>query len=610
MILLRTLLLALIALASAAGIAAAQNLKVEVAIEGVPADVAARIRPFSSVARNPRGYSALAPVRRAIAADADVMAGALAAEGYFAAKVRADVIRRDGAAAVTFSVEPGPLFTLRASQIVYVDTLAGDIDRPATLADFGVAPVTKPSGAAIAAAERALQLALWERGFIGSEMLGHEVRANFAEGEADLVFTVKSGPVGTFGPVVVDGADRTDDAFVRQLRTFETGELAQRPLLDEYRDALVGTGLFSEVDIQARLPEPDGSTPIGVRVTERPHRTLGGGVSYATDIGPGADVFWENRNFFKRGETLRAAITASAPIQQASLSFRKPRPRLPGFYNLGVLLRNEDTDAFNAQTTEIGGSLGKFWLDQRLTTEGGLRYQYSKITSRDSVSTAGDIVQRDRIFQAVSIPLSIQWNSQDAPLDPQTGFLAGVRVTPFFGTVDFNRVEFHHTNRIFWGRNNGGTLAGRMKIGATYGASRNDLPPTERYFAGGGGSLRGYAFQEASPIDPVIGDILGGASLAELNIEARQHVTEAIELAIFADAGGAYENNTPDFENVLVAAGFGVRYVTPIGPLRADVAFPLDRREIFGPDTDEDGRPIRVFQDTAWQFYIGLGQPF
>lgn len=607
--LLRLLLLSAVMLAGPfSGAAHAFELKANVVIEGLDPELAQKVRPFSRLAREGGEYKALASVNRAARTDTQLLKAALQSEGYYAARVAKDV-RRDGRdALVRFEVTSGPRFEVRSSTIRYTDDAPAE--RPDALEGYGIDPLRNPSGAAIADAERKLQEALWTEGYIGSKVEGHRVEANFAQGTADIIFEVSTGPISTFRSIIVEGAERTDDDFIRQHSTFEIGELAARQKLDSFRKELSKTSLFSEIDIRPKYPETTGETDVLVRVRERPHRTLGGGVSYSTDIGPAAEVFWENRNFLRRGETLRAELVGSAPLQEASLNFRKGRPRLPGFYSLGVLVRNEDTDAFNAQTFEIGGLLGKFWFDENLTTEGGLRYQYSKIASIEESRNRSDFSARDRIFQAVSVPLSIIWNHQDQPLDPQSGLIAGLSVTPYFGTVDFTRVEVQHTSRLFWGPEKGGTVAGRLRLGATYGATRQQLPATERFFAGGGGSIRGYAFQEASPISTLNGDILGGASLAEVNLEVRQHLTKDIEFALFTDFGGAFENNTPDFENVLVGAGAGIRYSTPIGPLRVDFAIPVDRREIFGPTLDEDGDPVRVFQDPAFQFYIALGQPF
>jgi translocation and assembly module TamA len=586
------------------------NLEVQVTIEGLDRDISEDIRPLSALSRNPEGYSALAPIRRTANSDAQALVAALQSLGYYAATIQPSVTRDGAEVDVTFAIDPGEKFAIGGYEIQYDEEVA--TPRPEALEEAGIEVAGSPTGEELQRIEGELLNHLWDEGYLGAEIRNREVRADFEERTAKAVFKVHSGPQSRYGDVEVSGAERTDPDFIRQYRPFTEGEIASRDDLDDYRERLASTGLFSSVEVAPKLPEENGRTDILVRVGERPRRTIGGGLSYATDIGPGLTAFWENRNLLRRGETFRADLVASAPVQELSAGFRKDRPQLPGYYTLGVVLRNEDTDAFNAQTFEIGGSIAKLWLDDRLTTEGGLRYQYSDIRNRESEEDQDfrDVVTRSTAFSAVSVPLSVIWNSQDSVLDPQDGWLGGFNVTPFVGTTNFARIEATAVDRVFWGEDDGGTLAGRARIGAIYGANRSDIPPTERFFAGGGGSIRGYAFQEASPIDRVSGNILGGGSIAELNIEVRQHVTDSIELAAFTDMGGAFTANTPDFENILVGAGLGVRYHTPIGPIRVDFAIPLDRREFFVDDPEaEDGRR-RVFQDDAFQFYIAIGQPF
>ncbi|NNU14947.1 BamA/TamA family outer membrane protein [Parvularcula sp. ZS-1/3] len=622
----RYLLLALVAALFLPAYAAAQGLEVKVTLQGLSKEQTKELRPVSSLARKPQKYTALAPVRRAANSDAQALLQALQSKGFYAATVQPEVDRDGTTVNVRFDIEPGQLFQVTRYVIDYRDEQAEG--RPQTLGDAGIATSGSPTGANLHKIEAKLLEHLWNSGYLSAEIRKREVRSDFSQGTATAYFAVRSGPKARYGEVRVVGADRTEPDYVRQYRPFEDGEIAKREDLDEYRERLVETSLFNEVEVTPQLPEEAGTTDVLVRVSERKHRTLGGGVSFATDIGPSVNAYWENRNFLKRGETLRASILSSAPLQEGTASFRKDRPRLPGFYLFSAVLRNEDTEAFNAQTVQIGGSLAKQWFKRNLTTQGGIALQYSDIAEDQCILQSGVIFDPDEetscedlmgtfrsrteTFQAVSFPMSVVWNNQKEPLDPQGGFIARALVTPYVGTEDFQRIELAYVDRIFWGARDGGTLAGRVRLGSLQGADRAAIPATERFYAGGGGSLRGYGFQEASPIDPFTGDNLGGASIAEFNVELRQHVSEALELAIFSDFGGAFEDNLPSFDNMLYAAGLGIRYHTPIGPIRVDAAFPLDRREVFIPDTirDENLDPDLEFEDSRFEIYIGLGQPF
>lgn len=631
MILFRTVIVFCFALWAGTMAAAAETLTVEVSIVGLEDDLAREMKRVSSLARQPQRYGALRPIRRAADSDAAAIRAALHSKGFYAADVSREVIRAADLVAVTFRVDPGAPFVITSYELRYADDQ--DAPRPASLEALGIKADGDPSGADLKRIEGELLEALWNDGYLGAALSRQEVQADFGAATAHAVFEFETGAQGTYGNIVVQGLDRTLPDYVRQFRPFERGEIAQRSDLATYRERLVETSLFNEIEVLPQLPQADGTTDVLVRLAERKHRTLGGGLAFATDIGPSATGFWENRNFLRRGETLRAEINASGPVQEGILSFQKNRPRLPGRYTFATALKNEDTAAFNAQTVRVGASLAKLWADRRLTTEAGVSLQYSDITEQqclDSLSRTltvtedmtcaalgGTVRGEQDTFQAVGFPLSVVWNSETDPLDPQEGFKAQFLVAPYFGTHDFQRIEIGYTDRVFWGAEDGGTLAGRFRLGAIYGTPREFIPATERYYAGGGGSIRGYAFQEASPIDEQTGEILGGASLAEFNIELRQHLTDTLEVAIFTDVGGSFEDNSPTFDQVLVGAGLGVRYHTAIGPVRLDFAVPLDRRSFVVPDTggpefggDENDDPDTVFEDTSFQFYIGLGQPF
>ena len=194
----------------------------------------------------------------------------------------------------------------------------------------------------------------------------------------------------------MEGAERTDDAYVRMFRPFSEGDVAQRTALDTYRERLAETGLFGSIEVEPQLPAEDGTTDLLVRVDERDHRTLGGGVNFATELGidedkardMGLDIYkvgmvWplERRGILH--VVLEAPGDVSEPVQILSAGFRKQRPQLPGFYDLSFSARNDNTDALQAQTLEVGGRIGKLWANRNLTTSGGINLQYSDITERE-----------------------------------------------------------------------------------------------------------------------------------------------------------------------------------------------------------------------------------
>ena len=328
----------------------------------------------------------------------------------------------------------------------------------------------------------------------------------------------------------------------------------------------------------------DGAAPIIVSLQERKRRSIGAGVSYSTAEGPGGRIFFENRNLFRSGEKLRIELSAAEIEQAITFNFSKPMPTLPGEAFGNFRFRNETTDAFDARTVELAGGLAKKWFDDRLETRAALGLETSKV--RDSFG-------EERTY-FVSAPLSATWNSEDDLLNPTRGALASWVVTPYLGTDSFTQSTISVRSRVLFGADKQFTLAGKTSIGATLGSSLDALPRNKRFYAGGGGSIRGYSFQEAGPLD-INGDPIGGRSLFEAAMEARFMLTDNIQFATFVDSGTVTSGAVPNFDDpYFIGAGAGVRYFTPIGPVRADIAIPLERR----------------VSDRGFHIFIAIGQPF
>jgi translocation and assembly module TamA len=201
-------------------------------------------------------------------------------------------------------------------------------------------------------------------------------------------------------------------------------------------------------------------------------------------------------------------------------------------------------------------------------------------------------------FGLVSLPTKFNWDRSDDRLDPTRGGRLWIENEPFvdvFGNdLAFNksRLEYAHYLKVL--ETPRVVLAGRSAVGTLFGASRADIPADLRFYAGGGGSVRGFAFQKAGELDDQ-NDPIGGRSLFEASGEVRVRVTESIGLVAFVDAGAAFTSSLPDFDDELrIGAGPGIRYFSPIGPLRLDVGFPVNPRN----------------SDDAFQLYISIGQAF
>ncbi len=576
-------LLVAVMMIAAAAPAAAATPSYSFAFEGAPEALQAEFNALSELKKGGVEYPTRAALRRAAKRDVDAFVKAMQSAGYYAAKASFRLERQteSDAPVVIFEFDPGALFVITNTEIIYEDEAEG---LPENFEEADIEANMSAAGAALRDAQIAFRNYLWENGYPAAEIVARRASANFDTGTATAIFVFRSGPKAKFGDPKIEGLTKTHEHYLLKLTTWERGETYERSKIIAFRDRLAATGLFSTISVAPGTPAENGETPIIVTLEERKRRTIGAGVSYSTAEGPGGRIFFENRNMFRHGEKLRIELTGSKIEQAINFDFTRPFPTLPGEVFGNFEFRNETTDAFDARSVAVASGVAKKWLDDRLETRAAAAFETSKV--KDSTSET-----RTYFF---STPLSATWNSEDDVLDPTRGVRASWVVTPYVGSDAFTQTELTARSRLVFGPDNRLTLAGRIGLGATFGSSLTALPRNKRLYAGGGGSVRGFGFQEAGPID-ANDDPVGGRSLIEAAVEARAMVSQNIQIAGFVDTGSVSANALPDFdERFFVGVGGGVRYLTPIGPLRADVAFPLDKR-----DTDR-----------SFQIFIAIGQPF
>jgi translocation and assembly module TamA len=215
--------------------------------------------------------------------------------------------------------------------------------------------------------------------------------------------------------------------------------------------------------------------------------------------------------------------------------------------------------------------------------------EYSDLTGSDSPNEE---------FYLAGLRGILRHDNTDNPLDPTRGTRFEINVSPYMGLTDhdtnFTSVSLSGSQYLSIDDDGDYVLAARARTGTIIGEERGNLPSNKRYYSGGGGSIRGYEYQKVGPLDDDH-DPLGGRSVLELGFEFRARVTKSFGVVPFVEGGNVYARSEPEDISLLWAAGLGFRYYTAVGPLRFDVAVPLDKRE----NVDDD-----------YQFYISLGQAF
>ncbi|MEO0466457.1 MAG: autotransporter assembly complex family protein [Pseudomonadota bacterium] len=529
---------------------------------------------------------------------ADIALRVLNSRAYFAADVTARAINTNPLSA-ELMIEPGPQFTLSSVSIRYTEPQAGQPSQNEILADIDIAPGDIAFPKAINAAQKDITALLREKGYAFADTPRREAIGDRSAGTLEVIYVITPGPKVALGNVKYPDGIRTKPTWLGRLEGFNPGEIYTPSALSQFNSRLASTRLFDLASASlADTPRetlPDGREVYDVITTldERKRNTIATGVSLSTDRGLGATIELERRNFSRRGDSISADLTI-AQLERA-LGLKWDRPHEFGFgrnLTFGAAFAEEETDAFDSLTLDLRAGV-EVERTPQVNFAFGLEAAQVRETVRLSQRTA-DAADRD--ITLANVYVAGQRDQSDSRLDPKRGWRADLRLEPTaaFGDSDANflRTVGQVRGYLPFGQAERTVLAGRLRLGSAFGASLSDLPSDRRYYSGGGGSVRGFAFQAIGPRTDD-GEPLGGRSLAEASLELRWAAWGRVGLVGFVDAGSVSQSEL-GFEDVRTGAGFGVRYQTAAGPIRADIAVPVDRSDF----------------DDPVQIYLSIGQAF
>jgi translocation and assembly module TamA len=492
---------------------------------------------------------------------------------------------------VTIELHPGDLYRVREVRVTGADALPSKLQPE-------LAPKAPARAGDIMAEQDRLLNAVLAQGYPFATVKLEPATVDHNDRTLAVQYAVEPGSPATIGDLRVKGLDRVDADFVdRRLAKFKDKPYAPSEVA-RLRDDLRSIGVFESVKVKpAESVDASGRLPVDIEVVERDRRFIGFGANYSTNDGAGGKAYWGHRNLFGEAEQLRIDADASGIGENewseinygVSVDFLKPdvfTQRQDLHSNL-ALVQEYDRETFDkrAATFVLG-------LDRRLTDTLSVSFggeaEFSEIT-RDGVT---------RNFELFGPTGAVKYDTSDDLLNPTKGVrlnLTGSAFPEFIGSSQ-DVFQTRATGSSYLDLSGAGNLvlAGRLSVASVFGGSVDELPADRLLYAGGGGSVRGYEFRSISPEDED-GDPTGGRSLVEGSIELRYRFLDDYGIVPFFDAGTVTEDTFPSFDEKLqYAAGLGLRYYSPIGPIRADVAVPLNPRE------DDD--PVA--------FYISIGQAF
>ena len=526
-----------------------------------------------------------AQVSRRSRADADLLAQLLRSQGYYDAAVEPRTERADGTIRVVLVVAPGQQYRFVT---VELPGLAAAGPEAAKLRQaFAVKAGDPVIASDVIAAGTALTTALGQNGFASAKLGEQQVEVNHQTRLASLVLPVHPGPVAAFGVIRVSGEPPFSAKHVATIARFRQGDMFKQSKVDDLRRALIATTLVSSAEIQL-VPTNGGRTvDLAVRLEPAPSHTIAGEIGYGTGQGARVEASWTDRNFFNPEGALTVRGVIGTSEQLAAVQFRRNNfMKRDQVLNLQASAGHQKFDAYEARTIQLLGNIERqsnfIWQKTWTWTYGA---EILGTDEQGAFDQSG--IKETRKFFIAALPLGLGYDGSDSLLDPTRGFRLSGRVSPEFsmqgGTFGYARAQFDVS--AYHPVSDSVVAAGRIRLGTIVGASAFDVAPSRRFYSGGGGSVRGYGYQQLGPRD-LDGDPVGGRGLAEFGLEARVRLKQFggnFGIVPFVDGGSLTTRSLPSLSNWRYAAGLGVRYYSSFGPIRIDVGVPLNRQKSDGP---------------------------
>ena len=543
-------------------------------------------RALSSLIKQGKKAANAAQVSARATEDVELAERLLRSEGYYdgvASSVVNLVADRPGRVAVVLTATPGPRYNLGAINVVGPDTVPPRLTYDALALKSG-APII---AAAIQDAEARVALRLPEQGYPFVKVGARDILLDSVTHVGDYTLPVEPGARSSFAGFRVAGDPVFTADHVKLLARFKPGQLYDSRKVDDLRQALVGTSLYSTVSIEPVAsdvpPLPDGTQPVDVlvRQVKGKWRSLAASAGYGTGEGIKLEGSWTNRNLFPPEGALILSAIAGTQQQNVSATFRRSNAgKRDRTFQATVSVDRQRFDAYKAQTIDLAASLSRastpIWQKRWTYSIGG-----ELIATREKGNTPDSFIGDKGTYYIAAIPLQLGYDRSNSLLDPTKGYRVTLRLSPEAqkragGGFD-GYVRSLLEGSVYYPAIDSLTLAGRVRVGSIQGIARDDIAPSRRLYSGGGGSVRGFAYQDLGPHD-ADNNPIGGRSLNEFAIEGRYRFGN-FGVVPFFDGGQVYEGTLPKFSGLRYGAGIGGRYYTNFGPFRVDLATPISRRK-------------------------------
>jgi translocation and assembly module TamA len=572
----------------------ASAISYSVRIEGVEEEKVLRALRNSSQLMNLRKKlpNSINSLRFRAESDIPELIKILHAYGYLEAEIDVQFIPEADEYNVLLLVKPGPLYTI-AEYNVYLEIDGQPLENscvPLSLGDLGITLGEPLETKNILQSELSALEILASYGYPLAEIKNREIIADGKTKQVQVSLKLEMGPVASFGPTTIEGNCSVRSCLIEQQILWCENDRFDSCLVEQTQQALMDTGLFSSVYITyPKDLEDDSFLPMKIEVAETRHKSISAGVSYQTTFGPGATLGWENRNINGLGRKFIFQANIAQRIHSGILSYQIPHFCLiNNNYTIQAEAAHESIKPYRMQSYNV---LNRF--DRPVNA----CYYFSIAAELEYLIVRGSVDNGN--FFLAEVPIHLRWTNVEDFLNPLCGVRFDYRACP---TMNIKKASECYYSQLFtfssyiplW-RNEILVLAQKVTVGTIISNGLGAVPVPKRFFGGSEENLRGYRYYTVSPLKHHDKPI-GGRSAIFYTIEPRFRFNDYFGLVPFFDIGNVYLKQWPTFKGKWrKSVGLGFRYFSFIGPLRLDVAFPLNRREDLDPH---------------WWVFVSLGQSF
>lgn len=526
----------------------------------------------------------------------------LHSQAYYNARIELEFDFDNSSPTVIVHIDPGVIYPIAEFKVLPEQGSEGSFPYSSIPLDaFGI-EIGKPALTnQIFEAENILQQLMECNGYPYARIAHKEIIADQAQKNISATLFANSGSLYAFGNARISGNKRTRKNFFLKHIVWKEGELFSPTKLRQTQNKLELSGLFSSVTVS--IPEKAPSEydlPISIEVKENKPRTIDLGVNYETERGIGASAGWAHRNLTGMADNLGIKTSLWGDKQFGEISYIQP--------DFGKLRQNliwsadylRERDAgYTSKSYSLSSILAR-QVNDKLTYSYGLMYKHLIDTDVHENTIHQSQKNDDETFNLLKTPIFFYWNYTNNILNPTNGYRFKIKSIPsykFIGSQIFYSINVLTSSYYFSiDPSNKHIFAFQATLGLIPGPCKTEIPRSELFDAGTDSLLRGYKYQTVSPLDNEYKPT-GGRSMMIYSIEYRWRMSKDFGWVLFYDFGNVYASRTPRFDKkILQSTGVGLRYFTPVGPIRLDLAFPLN--------------PRKHVDKSRYQVYLSVGQTF